>query len=279
MVDYESFPHVRDSTPLAETKHPYCAVTVDDNFKCNKVAINKKISYLGYRDSSSATIMQLAPSILLYPWLVITTFVNGNYQNPHSAVNTKIDYNEFKKDVSNRRSLLINHPAKDIRNYLFKLINEDIYNYWAGTPWDFYGTTRQPKTGTIACGFFVTNTLTDLGFKIDRMGLANAASAVMIKQLCVGVRSFHSLDKLNNYLATQPVNSAFIIGLDFHTGYVVKTAAGCYFFHSNYINKQGVIKEKIMESKALSTNKYFMIGSLTANESLLQKWVADKPVI
>jgi len=223
--------------------------------------------------------MQPAQSFLLCTSIVITSLVNGNYQNAPSTVNTEVDYNEFKKSVDDHKSLLINHPAKDIRNYLFKLIDEDIYNYWVGTPWDFYGTTRQPKTGSIACGLFVTNTLTDLGFQIDRMGLANAPSEDMIKKLCVGIHSFHSLDKLNGYLAKQPVNAVFIIGLDFHTGYVVKTATGCYFFHSNYINKQGVIKEKIGESQALSTNKFFMIGSLTANENLLRKWVANKPVI
>ena len=223
--------------------------------------------------------MQSPQSILLYTSIVITTFVNGNYQNAPSTANNKVDYNEFKKSVNDHKSLLINHPAKDIRNYLFKLIDEDIYNYWVGTPWDFYGTTRQPKVGSIACGYFVTNTLTDLGFKIDRVGLAEGVSSAMIKKLCVGIHSFYSLNKLNSYLAKQPVNAVFLIGLDFHTGYVVKTAAGCYFFHSNYIKKQGIIKEKIEASQALSTNKFFMIGSLTANENLLRKWVANKPVI
>lgn len=215
---------------------------------------------------------------MLYTVVLITLFGNGNYQNAPATVYKTIDYNEFKKGVDNNKSLLVNHPTKDIRNYLFKLIDEDIYNYWAGTPWDFYGTTQQPKSGSIACGFFVTNTLTDLGFKIDRVGLANAPSSDMIKKLCVGIQSFHSLNKLNSYLAKQPVNSVFIIGLDFHTGYVVKTVTGCYFFHSNYIKKQGVIQEKIAASQALSTNKFFMIGSLTANNDLLRKWVENKPV-
>jgi hypothetical protein len=101
----------------------------------------------------------------------------------------------------------------------------------------------------------------------------------MIKKLCVGIKSFNSISKLDSYLATQPVNSVFIIGLDFHTGYVIKNAAGCYFFHSFYLNKIGVVKEKVDVSQALSNNKFFMIGSLTANENLLRKWVANKPVI
>ena len=152
--------------------------------------------------------MNLSQSILLYSSLVITTSVNGNYQNPRSTANNEIAYNEFKKNVTSHKSLLINHPTKDIRNYLFKLIDEDIYNYWAGTPWDFYGTTQQPKTGSIACGYFVTNTLTDLGFKIDRVGLAEVRSGDMIKKLCVRIKSFNSLDKLNSYLAKQPIDSS-----------------------------------------------------------------------
>src|ERR1700749_1339754 len=143
--------------------------------------------------------MQLAQSFLLCTFIIVTSFANSNRQTTQSIANTKPDYTDFKKSISDHKSHLINHPTKDIRNYLFKLIDEDIYNYWAGTPWEFYGTTRQPKTGSIACGYFVTNTLTDLGFKIDREGLANAVSADMIKKLCVGIKSFHSLSKLNGY--------------------------------------------------------------------------------
>jgi hypothetical protein len=84
---------------------------------------------------------------------------------------------------------------------------------------------------------------------------------------------------LNDYLAKQPVNSVFIVGLDFHTGYVIKTATGCYFFHSTYLKSAGVVKEKINESAALAYNKFFMIGSLTANDKLLREWVENKPVI
>ena len=224
--------------------------------------------------------MQPSQSVLLYTAIVTATFFRGNYQNASSGVNSRVDYKEFKRIVNTNKSLLIKHPTKDIRNYLFKLVDEDIYNYWAGTPWAFYGKTQQPKIGSIACGYFVTTTLTDLGFKIDRVGLAECRSGDMIKKLCVGIKSFNNLNKLDDYLAKQPVNSVFIIGLDFHTGYVVKNATGCYFFHSNYYNNnEGVVKEKIKDSKALNNNKFFMIGSLTANENLLRKWVANKPVI
>jgi hypothetical protein len=223
--------------------------------------------------------MPQARSILLNISLIIMAVIIGSCRPAPAAVIKKDDYDEFKKTVSSNKRLLINHPTKDIGNYLFKLVDQDIYSYWAGTTWGFYGTTREPKVGSIACGYFVTNTLTDLGFNIDRVALAEGRSGDMIKKLCVEIESFHSLKKLNNYLAKQPVNSVFIIGLDFHTGYIVKTASNCYFLHSCYLNNEGVVKEKINASPVLATNKFFMIGSLSANEYLVRKWVADKPVI
>lgn len=223
--------------------------------------------------------MQPSQSIVRYISIVFILFMCAGILNAQTTDTSKFDYNKFKVNVNKHKNLLIKHPTKDIRTFLFKLIEKDIYNYWAGTPWDFYGKTQQPHTGSIACGYFVTNTLTDLGFKIDRVGLAEVASGIMIKKLCVGIKSFHSLKKLNSYLADQPVNSIFIIGLDFHTGYIIKTSTNCYFFHSNYIKKEGVIREKVDTSKVLSTNKFFMIGSLTANNDLLRKWVVDKPII
>jgi len=85
--------------------------------------------------------MQLARSILLHTSIFIITFTSGDHQNARSGVNNKVDYNEFKKGVNNNKSLLIKHPAKDISDYLFKLIDEDIYNYWAGTPWVLWNYT------------------------------------------------------------------------------------------------------------------------------------------
>jgi hypothetical protein len=55
-------------------------------------------------------------SIFLYTSIVFTAVVNGNYQNAPSTVNDKVDYTEFKKSVNDNKSLLINHPTKEIRN-------------------------------------------------------------------------------------------------------------------------------------------------------------------
>ena len=185
----------------------------------------------------------------------------------------QIPYSEFKEKVQTKKLDLINHPQKDISDYFFSLINYEIYQYWDGTPWDFNGTSQIPKDGEIACGYFITNTLTDLGFKINRIKLAQEPSSKMINELCMDIKRFSKIEQLENYLDAQPDNSVFIFGLDFHTGYILKDSTNYYFLHSNYIKNQGVMKEKLKDSKALAASNSFMIGNLTSNEKLMTKWV------
>ena len=146
--------------------------------------------------------------------------------------------------------------------YFFKYINSEIPDYWQKTPWTFGGTSREPKKGSIACGYFVTNILSDYGFDIKRAYLAQQASSVMIKQLCTDIKYFSKREDLENYILNKEKNQVYIVGLDFHTGFVTRENKDTYFIHSNYINNQGVVKENTTTSKALNASKSFMIGNL-----------------
>lgn len=187
-------------------------------------------------------------------------------------VPAKPAYKTFKNSVRENKIRLYG-SLDTVTNYLFSLINEELYFYWKGTTWDFNGTTQIPQKGNIACGYFVTNTLTDLGFSIQRVKLAQAPSSEMIKKLCVDIHWFTKFEELQTFLDRQPGKSIYLVGLDFHTGYILKDSLQSYFLHSNYIKKEGVIKERIEESSALRYNKAFMIGSLSSNKRLLEEWV------
>src|SRR5437764_1215954 len=50
------------------------------------------------------------------------------------------------------------------RAALLASVDADIFPAWFGTPWDFNGTTQTPGEGKIACGYFVTTVMRDLGF-------------------------------------------------------------------------------------------------------------------
>lgn len=192
-----------------------------------------------------------------------------------NSIKMQTDYNAFKNSVVKHRKELASRPYREKSDYFFRLINNDIFSYWEGTPWNFYGTTRIPKSGNIACGYFVTTTLEDIGLKIDRIKLAECRSGDMIKVLCTDIHTFKKTENLEAFLKSQPKNSVFIIGLDFHTGYIVKDSANSYFMHSYYANNKGVIKEKVEDSPMLHSSSIFMIGSLTSNKKLLEQWVAE----
>ncbi|MDQ8141729.1 hypothetical protein [Chryseobacterium sp. CFS15] len=152
--------------------------------------------------------------------------------------------------------------AEEKKSYLFKFINYDVPNYWMGTPWSFNGTSREPQKSTIACGYFVTNTLTDFGFDINRTYLAQQASSVMIKKLCKNIKYFSSREDLEKYILSENKNQVYIVGLDFHTGFITRDNKDTYFIHSNYIKNKGVVKELTQASQALNASKTFMIGTL-----------------
>ena len=166
-----------------------------------------------------------------------------------------IPYKEFLASIKKK-------TAQEKKNYIFKFINNDIPNYWIGTPWSFNGTSREPQKGTISCGYFVTNTLTDFGFDINRTSLAQQASSVMIKKLCRDIKYFGKRQDLEKYLLSKDKNQVYIVGLDFHTGFITRENKETYFIHSNYIKNKGVTKELTQTSKALNASETFMIGTL-----------------
>ena len=182
---------------------------------------------------------------------------NTSAQTTQSQIPTqpKIPYSEFLKEINKKSKA---EKQKDF----FKFINYDVPNYWIGTAWSFNGTTRQPQKESIACGYFVTNTLTDYGFDFNRIYLAQQASSVMIKKLCKDIQYFSKREDLEKYLLSKDKNQVYIVGLDFHTGFITRENKDTYFINSSYIKNRGVVKETTAESPDLNSSKSFMIGRL-----------------
>ena len=184
-----------------------------------------------------------------------TKVESDNHLIGENSGETKISYKDFLVSI-NKKS------EEEKKKYLFTFINYDVPNYWASTPWSFNGTSREPQKGTIACGYFVTNTLTNFGFDINRTHLAQQASSVMIKKLCRDIKYFSKRQDLDKYILNKNKNQVYIVGLDFHTGFITRENKDTYFIHSNYIKNKGVIKELTQTSQALNASKTFMIGTL-----------------
>jgi hypothetical protein len=186
----------------------------------------------------------------------------------------KLDINLSRRQFSEAGLSDTNIPA--IRDFWVKSIGTDLYSKWHGTPWDFNGTTEIPGQGSIACGYFVTTVLRDMGCNINRIKLAVCPSLQMMKSLSSHqiISNLSNLDAagFNDYFNKQG-KGVYVIGLDYHTGIIVNDGTETWLIHSYYVRRQGVIKEPISTSGALRSSKTKWVTSLTGNNGFLAKWL------
>lgn len=163
------------------------------------------------------------------------------------------------------------------RNLLIKTFSDSLFVCWYGTEWDFNGTTTTPREGEIACGYFVTTLVRDAGFKIERTLLAQCASQSMITTLCPKadrkIITNNEVSKVKTHILGRP-DGIFIVGLDTHTGFLVKQDTNIRFVHSNYtVAQDGVMSEDFDESSVIQNNGYFVVGDFLSSDSTIIKWI------
>jgi hypothetical protein len=203
----------------------------------------------------------------------------------HDTCSALLPYDEVKRKIENKKKELADKYSggldqtkilNEITDYWVKTISLDMYHQWENTPWDFNGTTTQPRQGAIACGYFVATILQDMDLKVNRTKLSICASSQMMKSLVPQQRiknlSYLGYSEFNDYLKDSG-KGVYIIGLDFHTGFIVNDGTEIWFLHSNYIERKGVTKETVMNSLALKSSKTRWLISLTNDRNFLQKWL------
>jgi hypothetical protein len=163
----------------------------------------------------------------------------------------------------------------EARKLFSTTLTDSIFVCWYGTGWDFNGTTTCPRSGNIACGYFITTILKQCGFNISRTFLAQQASSVMIKTFCpddkIKTITNHQTAKLFAYMKTRP-DGIFLVGLDNHTGFIVKNGTVIDFVDADYqVDK--VVREPLEESNIIKNNGYFMVGDLLHSDATMVKWL------
>lgn len=149
---------------------------------------------------------------------------------------------------------------------------------WYGTRWAFHGTSRVPGKGTIACGYFVTTVLRDSGVRINRVRMAQVASEIMIRK----VNANQNIKRYRQKSIQHFVNEVkkwgaglYIVGLDFHTGFILNKDNKVYFIHSSYYIPAQVVSEKALTSLALKESKYRVIGKLFSDKAAVKRWLLN----
>jgi hypothetical protein len=225
--------------------------------------------------------------VFIYPLAVIVLIACNKKEkrskppvNPQIAAITILNYDSCKKDI-----LLIKQKnktswaklAKQQKEKLFtNAVTKNIIPGWIGTAWDFNGISQTPQKGTIACGYFVTTVLRDAGLNLARIKLAQYASEQMITALVQPkyIQRFSNLP-MNNFITSiqQQGYGLYIVGLDNHTGFIYNDGREIYFIHSTFVGTRNVQQEKAAASRVLQQSKYKVLGKISADEKVLEKWI------
>ena len=169
-------------------------------------------------------------------------------------------------------------PALQLSSSFTQLFHDEVLAYWYGTPWDFYGVSQTPQSGTIACGYFVTTTLRDMGVPIERSRLAQLPSEAMIRELVAPTHIAHlskrGLTQLDTDLRRLG-SGVYVVGLDTHTGFIIVDAQkqSAHFIHSSGAFPYRVVNEPVIESTVLEHSQYRVVGKLTADAGLMSRWL------
>lgn len=164
-----------------------------------------------------------------------------------------------------------------VRALLIKTFSDSLFVCWYGTEWDFNGTTTKPRQGQIACGYFVTTLVRDAGFQIERVKLAQCASQSMIYTLCpdadVKIITGGQVAKVKEHILSKD-DGIFLIGLDTHTGFVVKKGTELQVVHSNYtMATDGVMSEPFDGATVINYNNYFVVGDFLNSDETIRNWI------
>ena len=198
-----------------------------------------------------------------------------------------IDYQRARTELEAQRVELSaawkKKPAETrqhARATLLAYLETSAFPAWEGTTWDFYGTTTTPREGKIACGYYVTTVLEQAGFKLQRVLLAQQASAYVVNTLARGTR-VDWIRPAGNSEAVQEIKKRFgdglyVIGFDYHVGFLRLDGDRAAFCHSSFIDPGSVTCEDPVPSGAFASRTYVVADAL--NDSVLDDWILGRAI-
>lgn len=222
-------------------------------------------------------------SILLF--FIMFQFMPASYsQQQNKNYLDLVKRIQVERDTLNQAYQKSGNVQKDsiirvARQFVFYSITHDLFQFWYGTPWSFYGQTFVPRQGSIACGYFVTGILRDAGFNIPWYEWANLASESFIVRLSPDIKRFYMrpVAEVKAYIKNRD-NGLYIVGLDCHVGFIYKNDSLVKFVHSNYYQPlTGVMAEDFETKNPLRDSKYRVIGRLL-DDNMVISWITFKRI-
>lgn len=188
-----------------------------------------------------------------------------------------LDKRDTFREAYNKNKSKQDSIVTEAQKYLLA-ISGDFFKAWYNTSWTFHGHSQTPKEGSIACGYFITTILRDMGFNIPRIKWAQQASEYLIKKVSTDIKRFQKrpMTEIVDYIKSKG-EGLYIVGLDCHVGYIYYLNGEMAFVHANYYRpKIGVMSEPLIGRNPLNDSKYRVIGKIFDKE-MVRNWILNTP--
>ena len=172
----------------------------------------------------------------------------------------------------------------DVKSQFTKHLVDELIPYWYGTRWSFGGHTAMPNKGEIACGYFISTTLRDMGVRLNRYRLAQKSPIDEAKAISCGTEvltlTANNANDALEMIDAHTQHGLYFIGFDEgHVGYLFKKNNELLLIHSNYFSPGKVCAEPLKTSRVFQSFKKFHLMDITHNEALLSKWMNNLTVL
>lgn len=199
----------------------------------------------------------------------------------YTATKSQIDLlrGRLRNDLSENRI-----DMDSVKRTFSDRLMHQIIPYWYGTPWSFGGHTSTPRKGKIACGYFVSTTLNDMGLNFDRYKLAQMSPIDEAKAISCGteIKTISDGDPDQALVAIDQFvkEGVYFIGFDTgHVGFLIKEKNTLYLVHSNYFSPISVCIEPLATARVFNTFTKFHLVDISHNERLIKKWLNNEVVL
>jgi hypothetical protein len=231
----------------------------------------------------TARVQSACSSLLL--GLALVAMTNGQGLG---AVTDSARYRALKSRILNEKESLVVRFARtsdstgrsgieaEATGRLRAWLVDSILPVWSGTPWDYNGTTQIPGLGQIACGYFVTTCLRDVGFDLARVRLSQQPAETIIGAFVQPtLRRRWSSAPIDGFVKDVLAmgQGVYLVGLDNHIGFLVVDTGTVVFWHVSYVPPSMVISEDALQSPVLSASRYRVVGRIIPNKVSIRRWL------
>ncbi len=187
-------------------------------------------------------------------------------------------YDDVIRDLAASRVDVTTDPAAHHRRLVGAF--DTLTIHWLGTTWGLgVPQTQTPGEGKINCGTFVGTILRDLGFSVPVKKLQRQPAELIIKSLTAKQEILRFRNRpVQEFVSEVAVagDGVYIIGLDFHVGFLRVEAGAVRFIHASYVTGT-VVNELAATSEPIMSSRYRVVGKIFGEE-MLKAWALGNAI-